>query len=747
MRPVSVLRWNRSAILMVVVCLGCGEGGRRSDPVGEAGVKHDSGPTRDGSTEAGPDGRMDDGGRGKPDGEAGKPMERDCGEFELMSSSGACRYCGDCTAAREQGLSTGRVFVAPGGMSSFTNQSHCMCEATPGAFASEGESVRLLPCDADGDGWIRESARAALGIDHNGQRLPTSDPVLRANARCTPRIVDRVVLHSDISAFDSEGHEIEVPLEEPLVLVESDRNDDDSSLATELSNYGVGMQRFSAAELNGFTKACGVDDHNDNGLSDVDEWDERPNATATPLIRRLQRFGYFVELATSWYEESKAGAPHGAYHIREHARSPSAGEWLALPLTYAPTDGSAYWRQCMRRKSYTGSGAPNQDFARHWWSPDAVLRDGFAGLHHAQFKCLRVVASANEVGPATPQVVAKGATGASLLRWNACGKVNTRRQGGGSVATPEFNCSPITNPDLAEGEVRWAALNFQVEAEPGEPPAGLVLDGGKVGCIDECAERPAYRDLTNCAECKPGPFGAGSVTQGVGGAKAGMDCGRCGGVWQCDGTCSKPEPANYDQPCNRCLGKVKCDGTCSSVEPSNYGQPCSRCGGTITCAGTCSIADPHNLGAPCGRCDAGTVQCDGVSCSKERPDWLDQPCGSCGGRKTGGPGGCDANFCSVDTPSDLGTIKTFPMPPLPPGKTHQVDFACCWIDETVTLGDACEPGYEFYDASRNYKSGGGSCDIVEMGGGSSCYIRVRYHNNGTDGAQCDFLIRERRICN
>ena len=91
----------------------------------------------------------------------------------------------------------------------------CICQTQPGYYYSVSGSIGPKPCDADNDGWVRDSARFAL--QH-------SDPVLKANARCDLRTVQAFVLHNDI------GQERVVPLQVPVPLFETVRNDNQSLL-------------------------------------------------------------------------------------------------------------------------------------------------------------------------------------------------------------------------------------------------------------------------------------------------------------------------------------------------------------------------------------------------------------------------------------------------------------------------------------------------------------------------------------
>jgi len=107
---------------------------------------------------------------------------------------------------------------------------------------------------------------------------------------------------------------------------------------------------------------------------------------------------------------------------------------------------------------------------------------------------------------------------------------------------------------------------------------------------------------------------------------------------------------------------------------------------------------PGNLGATCG-C-RGTIQCSGV-CSNSRP----------------GPAVSEAY-------------------------SQQENFSCCSINYNKTFGGGCTAGSTYYDCYVEKLSGGGSCDVLGGGGGSSCTCTVNFHNNGLEGAQCRVHIRQ-----
>ena len=136
-------------------------------------------------------------------------------------------------------------------------------------------------------------------------------------------------------------------------------------------------------------------------------------------------------------------------------------------------------------------------------------------------------------------------------------------------------------------------------------------------------------------------------------------CG-CGGLINCDGSCSggDPTPSNYGSGCNcgacGCGGTINCAGSCTGSDPtpSNYGAACGSCGGTIRCDSTCSITTPSNYGAACGSC-GGTIRCDST-CSIATPSNYGQSC-NCGACGCGGTIRCDSSCSGINpTPSNYG---------------------------------------------------------------------------------------------
>lgn len=405
----------------------------------------------------------------------------DCGEHALWSGS-RCEPCPPCTDEGEEGRSP-----TP------TRAGACICRTSPGYFYSTAGDVGSFPCDADGDGWVRESARLAL---------ESTDPVLSANARCTLRTIDRVVL------VNEAGESREVLLPAPLALYESDRNDDDALLRIHWTNKGLPGYTPegtppSAAELNRFTKLCHhpSTDYNDNGVADVEEWSghaRSPNVRADQAP--FNELAYFAELHTGQYEPS-ATSPHGRYVIREKSRAiPPAGDSRVeyLALSYPAEDGD-YWRQCDvdRDPAFpTTVPAVGFDFAVHS-DPSA----GFGMNHHSQFKCL---VFENEPAAGAPQEWTPADAAARGFRLQTCRAAGDPvRPGPLNPALGDIACTPLSTAEVRPGDVAWGAVPYD---DYGPHLPGSVYHGGCVNaCIGALPTCPGYEVNPVAVACAHDP--------------------------------------------------------------------------------------------------------------------------------------------------------------------------------------------------------------------------------------------------
>jgi hypothetical protein len=166
-------------------------------------------------------------------------------------------------------------------------------------------------------------------------------------------------------------------------------------------------------------------------------------------------------------------------------------------------------------------------------------------------------------------------------------------------------------------------------------------------------------------------------------ADKGKPC-ECGGIVQCDGTCSKP----------------KCNNNCINGQccVANAGAACGGCGGVVRCDGSCSVATPPNLGGSCGECN-GRVTCTG--CSNTTPR-------------------CPPNFVVEGNQCRERTETTVLQ-------RHQTIPMTCGINTESTIALACGTGrVQFSSLVKNITGGTGTCSgRFASTNTSDCSIRVR----------------------
>jgi len=388
-----------------------------------------------------------------------------CPEGQVWNGT-QCQICPACNGEGEDGA-----------LSTTTGDGYCACKTRPGYFYSVGADVGTFPCDRDGDGWLRESARAALN---------STDPVILEQARCSLRTVDRF-------ALTTEGGQLkELPLPTPLPLYESDRNDDDRILQAVLRQRGIpayGTDRdVTAAELNRLTKLCfsANADYNDNGVADTVEYGDRPLApNFRPDDAPFNHHAYFSELHWGSFEPSATDPLRGRYVIREKSRQQSGAVSTAreVSLGYPTADGD-YWRSCtVKRDSEWNTQNPpiGMDFARQ---SDPV--SGFLGMnHHSLFKCVTIE---NEPDPAVPSQVSPAQAVAQGLRLNACQASGTATTQPGNPSETTSSCTQVAAASAQPGSVFWAGIPFNDYDL--YQKWSTVEDRAYVrGCVNECSER------------------------------------------------------------------------------------------------------------------------------------------------------------------------------------------------------------------------------------------------------------------
>jgi hypothetical protein len=339
----------------------------------------------------------------------------------------------------------------------------CICETESGFYADVAGAIRALPCDADGDGWVRLSARASI---------ESEDSAIADNARCQLREITTVTLQNELgqrhvlrSCEDgfAEPGAPDCALT-PLGLYETVRNDDALTLSRDAdvpayAGGGVG-RALRPSEVNSLTKACvsARADHNHNGIADLGEHHNADAPADLDLaLRPFLALSYFIELHRGFYEAPAEGELYGTYVIAERSRCADA-----FPLGYADGEGD-YWRSCMRNRDVGYASDPavfapvGYDFARFSCdaadgtcpTPPPVTADGapdevvphdlcvvpapaddiWRGMsHHSQFRCVVVTNDAELTVPRglAPQEIAaselyNAVQGSRVWQFNACG--------------------------------------------------------------------------------------------------------------------------------------------------------------------------------------------------------------------------------------------------------------------------------------------------------------------------------------
>lgn len=497
-----------------------------------------------------------------------------------------CRACyrgfsPNCTAEHL----TGAVWVAES-----KDNAECICETEHGYYL--GESKAAAPCDADGDGWVSDSAQPSL---------ESANPILRANAHCSVRRIAKVMLENEQGeSFEAEdfaaafGASLEGALPAGLPLYESARNDGAPSAAPLPMYPGRG---FKPQEVNSLTKACSPDegaDLNDNGVSDVDEHSasevtlDKGRGASTALnayYAKYARFGFFTELHTGWFEEDSAD--RGAqYWIRERSRVDLSGQ--GVPVRYSGNlalDGGvspSYAQRCARHIDtlYQWEDAKDSTIPAHLKTPASSTGGdfsefgdlGWVGMtHHSQYKCVKVVSqskygtynagksASEQENPtlAVPSVSGVGSLrlGQSVLAANDC-RLSDSPAGiapgpGPNPRFPSFACKP-TLATPAEDAVVLASVQYENGAQKkGNAYKDYSQRGDyRRGCINECVDvaRLASPSWPICQQCRVNvdQFGQGALENKP---VAATPCdernpsgsGMCNGAGRC-GTCAPGGP-------------------------------------------------------------------------------------------------------------------------------------------------------------------------------------------------------------
>ena len=378
-----------------------------------------------------------------------------------------------------------------------TQAGACICRTAPGFFYAEANELGVVPCDADGDGWVRDSARVAL---------ESGDPVLVDNVRCALRTIDRIVLHNE------EGQRRTVELEDDVPLFETVRNDDDRVLEIYWDRaqlprdyWGEDGQGVRARALNRFTKLCHHPrvDYNDNGLPDAYEWAGAELPGDDPAaFEALSDYSYFLELHRGWFEPGAGGDDTpGAWHIAERSRSAGDG---AVPLHY-PADegcpeelqGCTHWRECRRLRDPAADDlevAVGMDLATQA-TDEAALPSGpdWRGMtHHSQFKCVVVTDTPSREQP----LEHSPARAHRDFQLNACATAGPPSDDPQDRAL-QLACEPLEEAPQP-GQAYWGLVPYQ------RYPASATHVGYAGGCTNGCAEALAAHAVDPAELACPG---------------------------------------------------------------------------------------------------------------------------------------------------------------------------------------------------------------------------------------------------
>jgi len=451
-----------------------------------------------------------------------------CADGQIWNGT-TCQSCPVCDGDGEAGV-----------WSSTTQNGYCICQTKPGYFYSVGADVGTYPCDNDGDGWVRESARGSIN---------STDQAIKANARCDLRTITAFRL------VNEAGQGKDFSLTTPLPLYESDRNDDDQILQSVMRQRGIpqyGPDRdITAAELNRLTKLCFSPkaDYNDNGVADTEEYADHALAPSfRPDQAPFNQYSFFAELNYGSFQPSTPGSLTGKYVIAEKTRldDPGTAATEKEPVTYEPTDG-AYWRTCeVRRDAAWNTLNPpiGMDFTKAYTPGDS----SWTGMnHHSQFKCVEIE---NQPDPAVPSQLTAAQALATGLRLNACVATGPSTPAVGNPSKTADSCTLVSASAAQPGDVFWAAEPFQDYDTFGMYP-GVTGSSYVRGCVNECSEYAPDRCST---------WGANPSNE-----SAGVDC-----VY---------EPNNFGK-FDSCSGHETCDGFDNDGDgtPDN-GDP----GGGVAC--------------------------------------------------------------------------------------------------------------------------------------------------------------------
>lgn len=399
----------------------------------------------------------------------------DCPDHTAKLPNGSCLACQHCDGVSNAAGATGTNYPNVGA------NDICVCHTEADYFINSGSFNAVEPCDADGDGWVR---RTFFDMRNS------SDPLVREQATCNVRKIDRfllvpdelggkpqVVLISDLGLTDGVVTEGGTQIVE---LFENDFTDDPARLtqlhsgsantATNLRAYGelhnnaapilqlvngvIGtitrpaLRRFLPSELNPLTKFCNGanDDYNRNGLRDVTEWALSSPSIADLWMTPFVRMSYFGELHRGFYVPpgGNAAYPAGCQAVRWNGSA-----WIDTPCV-----GSVYGTYIVQEKDRSlGAPAPVRLELTDSVSEPLSAQASYgvpseADLSDANYwrECRRNrdVNFDGDLGPENTPTIMPGRRNADFARFNCPG--NATKKGPCFEATSYLHTTHLTTP-------------------------------------------------------------------------------------------------------------------------------------------------------------------------------------------------------------------------------------------------------------------------------------------------------------
>ncbi|MBN2802959.1 MAG: hypothetical protein JXR91_07680 [Deltaproteobacteria bacterium] len=356
----------------------------------------------------------------------------------------------------------------------------CICTTKDGYFFSDSSDLQVYPCDNDGDGWVRSDARSAI-------EKPEGSP-LKENARCHFRSINRFILENE------QGKITEEKLDFPAYLYEPTRLDDDYHIMAnpdDFPAYNANSRQFYARELNPLTKACvsRKGDFNNNGISDVTEWQQQLSGTGEwKDVKDFLPFTFFLELNNSWYEDTDKG---GAYHIQEKSRFREAFPEDHVPVSYPVDKDGDYWQECtVLADSWFDSSSSVQDLGMDF----ARNIDAKMNLH-SQFKCsIFATVEPKDRETEAQTTITKQEIEEGYYFINSCyvDPVSIESLSDDTNPwSPQINCFTVDDVENMEnGDVAWAAVGYFDYNDGYKDPTDPEQPSYVRGCVNECAYAP-----------------------------------------------------------------------------------------------------------------------------------------------------------------------------------------------------------------------------------------------------------------